>query len=330
MVLSLIFVFIFYDVDPVKTFPLALGANQVAQQLGKLIETNVKFVSRTGWLSVITDKVHQQQGPLADYGVHMVKKLLGFGLSVEEAAWSQIFPTATAMVANQSQVITQILDFYLAAGGQKYWPDIVKLAKQNDDTADEQILRYAMEAIRLHGTFGLYRTVTGTTTVDDSGFSGQKEVKPGDKVFVSFVKANRDPTIFPDPMEVKLDRPLDEYTHYGAGPHQCLGKDASQIALTAMLKVMARLDNLRPAPGPQGILKKIPRDDGFYAYMTEDEGKYFPFPTSKLFRIILRSAVANEIDSMEAPFRWLPIEALLLIVLVLEVFVTPIHCLSVK
>lgn len=279
--LALIFVFIFFDVDPVKTFPLALGAHEVTQQLGALIETNVKFVSKTGWLSGITDKLHQQQGPLADYGVHMVRKLLSFGMSAEDAAWSQIFPTATAMVANQAQVTTQILDFYLAEGGQKYWPDIVRLAKQNDDTADEKIFRYAMEAIRLHGTFGLYRSAAATTTLDDSGFSGQKEVKPGDKIFVSFVKANRDPTVFPDPLEVKLDRPIDKYIHYGVGPHQCLGKDASQIALTAMLKVMARLENLRPAPGPQGVLKKVPREDGFYAYMTEDEGKYFPFPTSR-------------------------------------------------
>ena len=69
LVLALIFVFIFFDVDPVKTFPLALGAREVAQQLGELIETNVKFVSKTGWLSGITDKLHQQQGPLSDYGV---------------------------------------------------------------------------------------------------------------------------------------------------------------------------------------------------------------------------------------------------------------------
>ena len=210
----------------------------------------------------------------------MVRKLLQFGLSAEDAAWSQIFPTATAMVGNQAQVITQIMDFYLAEGGKKYWPEIVRLARDNSDEADEKIFRYAMEAIRLHGTFGSYRSAAATTTLDDSGFSGVKEVKPGDKVFVSFVKANRDPTVFPDPLAVRLDRPLENYIHYGVGPHQCLGKDASQVALTAMLKVMAGLENLRPAPGPQGILKKVPREDGFYAYMTEDEGKYFPFPTT--------------------------------------------------
>ncbi len=47
-----------------------------------------------------------------------------------------------------------------------------------------------------------------------------------------------------------------------------------------MLRIIAKLENLRPAPGPQGVLKKVDRGDGFYAYMTEDWGKYFPFPTT--------------------------------------------------
>lgn len=66
---------------------------------------------------------------------------------------------------------------------------------------------------------------------------------------------------------------MENYIHYGVGPHACLGRDASQIALTCMLRVMARMPNLRPAPGPQGVCKKVQKDAGFYAYMTEDEGK---------------------------------------------------------
>lgn len=58
--------------------------------------------------------------------------------------------------------------------------------------------------------------------------------------------------------------------------------DVSKVAITAMLKTVGRLDNLRRAPGPRGELKKIPRPGGFYIYMREDQGGYFPFPTSKL------------------------------------------------
>ena len=94
----------------------------------------------------------------------------------------------------------------------------------------------------------------------------------------SQVGANRDPKIFPSPNEVRLDRDLESYIHYGVGEHRCLGRDASRVALTAMLKVVGGLENLRRAPGPQGQLKKIPRPGGFYIYMTENQGGYFPFP----------------------------------------------------
>jgi linoleate 10R-lipoxygenase len=53
------------------------------------------------------------------------------------------------------------------------------------------------------------------------------------------------------------------------------------VALTSMLRVVGRLENLRRAPGPQGQLKKIPRPGGFYIYMREHQDSYFVFPMSK-------------------------------------------------
>lgn len=60
-----------------------------------------------------------------------------------------------------------------------------------------------------------------------------------------------------------------------------------------MLRVVGRLDNLRPAPGPQGQLKKIPREGGYYVYLREDWGSYSPFPTSKSLLLIDRARVAG-------------------------------------
>lgn len=155
---------------------------------------------------------------------------------------------------------TQLLDYYLSEG-KRHLPEINRLAKADTPEADEKILHYAMEGIRLNGTFGSYREATKSTTVDDGG--RQVPIKAGDKVFTSFVDANREAQFFPNPNEVDVNRDLDTYIHYGLGPHACLGKDASRVALTAMLKVVGRLDNLRRAPGPQGQLKKIPRPGGY-------------------------------------------------------------------
>jgi linoleate 10R-lipoxygenase len=94
------------------------------------------------------------------------------------------------------------------------------------------------------------------------------------------VSAARDPKVFPNPDEVRLDRPLESYLYYDEGPHTSLGGDASRVALTAMLRVVGRLDNLRRAPGPQGALKKIPHPGGSYVYMKEDHSGYVVYPTS--------------------------------------------------
>jgi linoleate 10R-lipoxygenase len=149
-----------------------------------------------------------------------------------------------------------------------------------------------MEGIRLNGTFGSYRRADATQTFNDE--PEPVHVKPGDKVFCSFIGAAKDASVFPDPEKVKIDRPLDSYVHYGIGEHTCLGKDASMVALTAMLRTVGRLDGLRRAPGGQWQLKKVPRPGGFYGesccvlsascmlmravYMTEDHGRYFVFP----------------------------------------------------
>lgn len=106
MALSVIFACIFFDFSPEKSFPLHRAALAVAKGLGKLIEANVKSTSSVSWAASITDSFHENSTNLKDYGVHMVRRLLESGLSVEDVAWSQVFPTATAMVPNQSQVVS--------------------------------------------------------------------------------------------------------------------------------------------------------------------------------------------------------------------------------
>ena len=61
--------------------------------------------------------------------------------------WSQILPTAGAMVANQAQVFGQIIDFYLGPG-KDHLPEINRLAKLNTPEADEILLHYVLEGIR--------------------------------------------------------------------------------------------------------------------------------------------------------------------------------------
>lgn len=52
------------------------------------------------------------------------------------------------------------------------------------------------------------------------------------------------------------------------------------VANTAILRCFARLPNFQRAPGPQGQLKYVIKNHVVKAYMQEDWGSYWYFPTS--------------------------------------------------
>jgi linoleate 8R-lipoxygenase / 9,12-octadecadienoate 8-hydroperoxide 8R-isomerase len=108
--LALAFTCIFYDGDPTKSFPLRQAARTLARQLGKPIEFNVRCVNTTGFVATILDHVHKHD-TLTDYGVHLVRALLeNEQMTVKDAVYTNILPTAVGMVTNQSQVFSQCLD----------------------------------------------------------------------------------------------------------------------------------------------------------------------------------------------------------------------------
>ncbi len=283
MILAVIFTTIFLDFDTSKTFALRKAGLAVTQKLGQLVETQVSLLSKTSFLSSIIDPLMVEDHALNDYGVHMTRQLLKKGLGVHETVWSQILPTAGAMVANQSQVFGQVIDFYLMDQNKHHLKEINRLAKLNTAAADDVLLHYLMEGVRLNGTFGAYRRASKDVTITDNGRPVHFE--KGRTAFTSFIQISRDPKVYPNPEEVRLDRAIDSYIVYGIGPHSCLGGAASRVALTAMFKVVGRLDNLRRAPGGAGAggeMTKVAREGGFYAYvMTNGESsKVWPFPTS--------------------------------------------------
>jgi len=64
-------------------------------------------------------------------------------ISISQARGSNIIlgmPTSAAMTANQSQVFSQALDYYLGDGA-KHIPILYKLSKENTKEAEDTILR---------------------------------------------------------------------------------------------------------------------------------------------------------------------------------------------
>ncbi|RPA72611.1 putative fatty acid oxygenase PpoA [Ascobolus immersus RN42] len=276
-VLSAMFVAIFFDIDPSKSFPLRHMAYKVTEQLIKVMTMKVKAIK--SWSFLRNKFAKHQPSELKDYGVKLIERFLQSKKSPEEITRSFIIPTAGASVPNQAQVFSQVLDFYLEPQNAVHLAEIQRLARLDTVDSFDAIQRYALEGTRLAGTFGLYRKVE----VDNINLNdGDKEyqLNKGDVIFMSFISASRDPVIFPDPLEIRLDRPLDAYIQYGVGPHKCLGTDINMLSMTMMLKIFAKLPGLRRAPGEQGKLKFVSRPGGFKVYLKEDWSGMWPFPTT--------------------------------------------------
>lgn len=80
--------------------------------------------------------------------------------------------------------------------------------------------------------------------VTDTVLGGQA-MADGDRVFLSWAAANRDPDMFADPHSVKLDRPnAQDNLAFGMGVHRCLGMELARL--------MARLSI-------QSLLRRHPR-----------------------------------------------------------------------
>jgi Dyp-type peroxidase family len=93
---------------------------------------------------------------------------------------------------------------------------------------------------------------------------GDCSVPMGTNVILVPAAAMVDERAFPNPGEIRFDRPLDSYLHFGAGCHTCAGQRiddpiAYHIALPmlrALFLNLASLPGLRRAAGPEGVLKQ--------------------------------------------------------------------------
>ncbi|KAI2778552.1 heme peroxidase [Daldinia loculata] len=276
MALAVVFICIFSDIDPMKSFPMRQATKAVAGQLGKLIEANVKTATGFGISGLFFGS--NKNDLLASYGTNLVKGLSKAGMNNYDITWTQILPTAAASVPSISEVFAQALDYYLSSEGSKYIPKIHSIANSpSSGETDALMLGYCMEGIRLSGTLGSYRQAAAGDTITEDD-NREVSISIGDRIFISSTGAAKDAEHFPDPDKVNPRRPLDAYIHFGLGPHVSLGCDAGQAGLTEMFRSVFKLKNVRRAPGPQGELKKVLQPGGLCMYMREDRGAYFPFP----------------------------------------------------
>lgn len=105
------------------------------------------------------------------------------------------------------------------------------------DTATEEFLRFYTPA-----------PGDGRTINRDCAMAGA-EFSEGDRLWLSWAMANRDPAVFADPDAVVLDRKMNRHTSFGLGVHRCIGSNVARMTFKTMLtQVLRRMPDYACVP----------------------------------------------------------------------------------
>lgn len=112
-----------------------------------------------------------------------------------------------------------------------------------DLLADDALMANAVhEFLRMWPpSLGGARNVMGDTVL------GGRQMRDGDRIFLSWAATNRDPDVFDNPHTVRLDRAnASENLTFGVGPHRCLGLELARLTgKMAIRKVLERYPGFR-------------------------------------------------------------------------------------
>ena len=111
------------------------------------------------------------------------------------------------------------------------------------ENAIEEVLRYSST------TTNFRRTATVDTEI------GGHPVKKGDKIYMSYAAANRDPTVFENPHVFDITRAnARRHLAFGTGPHVCIGARLARMELHALLKqILTRMPDFRLDGEPEWL-----------------------------------------------------------------------------
>jgi len=91
-----------------------------------------------------------------------------------------------------------------------------------------------------------YSPVTMARVATQDTMLGDRVVKEGERVVLSFPAANRDPEAFENPEEVIIDRQVNRHVAFGSGIHRCAGSNLArlemQVAISEFLAMVPEFE----------------------------------------------------------------------------------------
>ncbi|MFD8762710.1 cytochrome P450 [Streptomyces mirabilis] len=105
------------------------------------------------------------------------------------------------------------------------------------DSATEEFLRFYAPAPGDGRTFSADCEIAGT------------RFKEGERLWLSWAMANRDPQVFPEPDSIDMERKGNRHSSFGLGIHRCIGSNVARTVFKRMVtQVLDRMPDFRCDP----------------------------------------------------------------------------------
>lgn len=154
------------------------------------------------------------------------------------------------MLDNINTAVSNAMYFFLSH------TDILKGAVDAAVAADRELVRkHALEALRFRTPTPVVARLSLHEHTLSKGTGHEKTIPAGTRVFAGMGSAMMDRTAVDSPRQFRLDRPPQQYLHFGAGLHQCLGTHLADAHLTEIIGSLLKLPGIRRARGLAGRLQ---------------------------------------------------------------------------
>ncbi|KAF4461846.1 hypothetical protein FALBO_11355 [Fusarium albosuccineum] len=204
-----------------------------------------------GIASAISSKVgrksYLKKDSLRSCGFKLVEELLSQGNKVDEVV-DNLWLTAFGGIGVPVTSFYEVLAFFLREENKAIWAEVQAIAQKGDDAA---LHAYVAEAQRLTSSQRNVRVATGPDELEG------KSIQPGNVVVMMLGEAGRNPKEVSNADKFDAQRKSDNVTAFSYGQHECLAKDLALSFVTGLVKLVADLKQLRPAPGQMGQVKTI-------------------------------------------------------------------------
>lgn len=153
-------------------------------------------------------------------------------------------------IDNVSTAVCRAMDYLLGH------PRVLHDAREAVAAHDRARLRtYVLEALRFCTPTPVVTRLCLRPYTLSRGTPHETTIPENTLTFAGLGAAMMDETVVASPRDFRLDRPAEQYLHFGAGLHECLGRHVAEVHLTEMVGSLLALPGLRRARGAAGRLR---------------------------------------------------------------------------